>query len=467
MAVGPGTILQSRYHVVELLDSGGMGQVWRGQDARLKRAVAIKVLRDHYSDQESFERFVREARVAAALDHPGITAVHDFGRHENQYFIVMQLLKGQDLKAILKGHPMGLPVRQAVSYAIQAADALAAAHESGVIHRDLKPANLFIVAGDRLKICDFGIAKRVDGTQTITRQGEVMGTPAYMSPEQWSGRPVDARSDLYSLGCVLYELLTGRPPFAPEQSAPVLWAQHDRVAPAPPQNGDYLPSPLSDLVLRLLAKDPRDRPQTATSLAAELRGIDLAPLSHADPSMPVPEQVPRPAPSFTPFQPPGDQGSRTASISEEPAIVFGKVKPAPRKPTDSDDSLDVMARVPPVQPLWRWTGTARVSAWLLSLTMIALTIGTAFGLESLPWLWLLIPGTIIVTLTAFISIATSFDRLSKAAWTLVLLWAAEGASIALVADDLSLAVGIPIMLIAPSVTFGILVSCPDENGIAR
>jgi serine/threonine protein kinase len=284
MAVGPGTILQSRYHIVELLDHGGMGQIWRGQDDRLNRAVAIKVMQDHYSDQESFERFVREARVAAGLDHPGITAVHDFGRHDNQYFIVMQLLKGQDLKAILKGHPMGLPARQVVSYAIQAAEALAAAHESGVIHRDLKPANLFIVAGERLKICDFGIAKHVDATRTLTRPGEVMGTPAYMSPEQWSGRPVDARSDLYSLGCVLYELLAGRPPFAPEQSVHALWAQHLQATPASPRNGTYLPSPLSDLVLRLLAKDPEDRPKTAASLVVELRDIDIAPPRTGAPS---------------------------------------------------------------------------------------------------------------------------------------------------------------------------------------
>jgi len=462
MAVGPGTILQSRYHVVELLDSGGMGQVWRGQDATLNRAVAIKVMQDHYSDQESFERFAREARVAAGLDHPGITAVHDFGRHDNQYFIVMQLLKGQDLKAILKGHLMGLPVRQAVNYAIQAAEALAAAHESGVIHRDLKPANLFIVAGERLKICDFGNAKHVDATRTLTRPGEVIGTPAYMSPEQWSGRPVDARSDLYSLGCVLYELLVGRPPFAPEQSAPALWAQHLEATPAPPRNGTYLPSPLSDLVLRLLAKDPKDRPQTAASLAVELRDIDLAPPSHADRRGSVPEQVPRRAPSFTPFQPPDDQGSRAASVSEQPAIVFSK--PVAPKPMASDDSSQVMARAEAVQRLWPWTIVARASAWPLFLTMLAVTIGVAFGLESLPWLWALVPGTLLTMFIAGISVEAAFDHLGKAALTLPLLWAAEGVSIAVVAGNLVPAAGIPITGICLFSAFGILASCPDEDG---
>src|SRR5579859_7257254 len=137
MPVGPGTILQRRYHVVALLDSGGMGQVWQGEDETLRRGVAIKVMQDEYADQESFHRFIREAQVAAGLDHPGITSVYDFGRHESQYFIVMQLLRGQDLKAMLKQHPRGLPLRQATSYAIQAAEALAVAHEAGVIHRDL------------------------------------------------------------------------------------------------------------------------------------------------------------------------------------------------------------------------------------------------------------------------------------------------------------------------------------------
>jgi serine/threonine protein kinase len=462
MAVGPGTILQGRYHVVELLDSGGMGQVWRGLDATLNRAVAIKVMQDHSSDQESFERFAREARVAAGLDHPGITAVHDFGRHDNQYFIVMQLLKGQDLKAILKGHPMGLPVRQAVIYAIQAAEALAAAHDSGVIHRDLKPANLFIVAGDRLKICDFGIAKHINATRTLTRPGEVIGTPAYMSPEQWSGRPVDARSDLYSLGCVLYELLVGRPPFAPEQSAPALWAQHLGATPAPPRNGTYLPSPLSDLVLRLLAKDPKDRPQTAASLTVKLRDIELAPPPHIDRHVPVPEQAPRRAPSFTPFQPPGDQGSRAASGSEQPAIVFGK--PVAPKPLASDDSSQVMARADAIDRLWPSTIAARVSAWALFLTMLAVTVGTAFGLESLPWLWALVPGALLAIFNALVSSVIGFDRGGKAAWTLTLLWAAEGVSIAVVAGNLLPAAGIPITGIALFSTFFLLASCPDESG---
>jgi serine/threonine protein kinase len=462
MAVGPGTILQSRYYVVELLGSGGMGQVWRGEDDRLNRAVAIKVMQDHYSDQESFERFVREARIAAGLDHPGITAVHDFGRHDNQYFIVMQLLKGQDLKAILKGHPMGLPVRQAVSYAIQAAEALAAAHETGVIHRDLKPANLFIVAGDRLKVCDFGNAKHVDATRTLTRPGEVIGTPAYMSPEQWSGRPVDARSDLYSLGCVLYELLVGRPPFAPEQSAPALWVQHLEATPAPPRNGTYLPSPLSDLVLRLLAKDPGDRPQDAASLAAELRDIDLAPPSRADRPGPVPGQGPRQAPSFTPFQPPDDQGSRAASVSEQPPIVAGK--PVIPGVVVSDNSSERMERVEAIARLWPWTIVARVSAWLLFLTVLAVTVGVAFGLESLPWLWALVPGTLLTVIVACMSVLAGFDHLGKAAWTLALLWAAGGVSIAVVLGNVLPAVGIPITGIALFIIFGILMSGPDEDG---
>jgi eukaryotic-like serine/threonine-protein kinase len=212
-----GLKLSGRYALETLLGSGGMGEVWRGVDEQLDRPVAVKVLQEHLADPELAGRFRREARIAARLRHPGITVVHDVGSDNGHLFIVMELLYGRDLAAMLVEAPAGLPIDATVSLTIQAAEALQAAHAGHVVHRDLKPANLFVQDGGLLKICDFGIAWAVDSTAHLTATGQAIGTPAYMSPEQCQGQQVDERSDLYSLGCVLYALLTGQPPFAEGQ----------------------------------------------------------------------------------------------------------------------------------------------------------------------------------------------------------------------------------------------------------
>jgi serine/threonine protein kinase len=263
--------LKGRYLIIGPLGGGGMGTVWRGRDEDLDREVAIKVLRGHLADLLMVDRFRREARIAARLRHPGVTVVHDFGESEGQYFIVMELLSGRDLKAVLAASPAGLPAGQVLGLAIQAADVLTVAHEAGVVHRDLKPGNLFILDGGWLKVCDFGIARAAYAEKALTAAGEVFGTPAYMSPEQCAGSAVDARSDLYSLGCVLYEMLTGHPPFAPDQPALALMHQHAHVAPAAPAAQVPIREPLSTMVLKMLAKSPGDRPESAASVAAGLR----------------------------------------------------------------------------------------------------------------------------------------------------------------------------------------------------
>ena len=273
-----GRVLAGRYRLEYLIGRGGMGEVWRGRDLELFRAVAVKVLVDSQSSHDYLARFQREARIMAGLQHPGITVVHDAGRQGNLLFIVMELLNGRDLAAILAEHPDGLPVRRATALAIQAADALAAAHASGIVHRDLKPANLFVLPEDRLKICDFGIASDALATR-YTPAGQVFGTPAYMSPEQWNGEEADARSDLYSLGCILYALLTGQPPFPDDQSVISLMRQHLTAHPAPLRNGEQaIPGSLADLVLSLLAKDRDDRPATAGLVAAALQRIQVSAL---------------------------------------------------------------------------------------------------------------------------------------------------------------------------------------------
>ncbi|MBM0229393.1 serine/threonine-protein kinase, partial [Micromonospora sp. ATA51] len=208
-------LLDGRYLPEELLGTGGMGEVWRGRDLRLDRPVAIKVLTAAGLDEPmAAERFDREARAAARLTHPHIVAVYDFGTEADDSYLVMELVEGRTVAALIADGP--LPVGQAVSIAMQACDGIAAAHAAGVVHRDVKPGNLIVTPSGTVKICDFGIARlpRAGGQNTLTGPATKLGTGSYMSPEQALGRPVDPRTDLYSLGCTLYAMLAGVPPFS-------------------------------------------------------------------------------------------------------------------------------------------------------------------------------------------------------------------------------------------------------------
>ncbi|MFD9411207.1 protein kinase [Streptomyces sp. NPDC059989] len=264
-----GDVLADRYRLDRRLGHGGMGEVWLGHDLKLDRSVAVKGLLDTATHHEVVARFRREATIGARLQHPGITVVHDVGQHDGRLFIVMELLAGEDLRSLLARERGGLPVDTALGLTAQAAEALAAAHEQNVVHRDLKPANLFLLPGGRVKICDFGIARSSDATLGLTPPGEPFGSPAFMAPEQVRGESVDARSDLYALGCVLYALLSGQPPFGTAGPAYVLMHRHLMEAPRP-----LGVSPgLNRLVLALLAKDPADRPESAELVAKALRGL--------------------------------------------------------------------------------------------------------------------------------------------------------------------------------------------------
>jgi flagellar motility protein MotE (MotC chaperone) len=228
--------------------------------------------------------------------------VYDIGKHNGDLFIVMELLRGRDLSAELAANPAGLPPARVVLLAIQAVRALDAAHKEGVVHRDLKPANLFLLDIGLVKICDFGIAKVADAT-TLTAPGSVFGTPAYMSPEQFlDSAAVTERSDLYSLGCVLYEMLTGHPPFT-ATGIPALLNHHLNVIPNPPQGRYGIPGDLSDLVLHLLAKNPADRPATAQEVLTSLTRIGTVARQSVPGSPPQPGQ---PSPQPTQRQPTGD-----------------------------------------------------------------------------------------------------------------------------------------------------------------
>ncbi|WP_406512657.1 protein kinase [Streptomyces sp. NBC_00161] len=284
-AVRVGDQLAGRYRLDRRLGQGGMGEVWRGHDLALDRSVAVKVLLEAATNDEVVARFRREATIGARLQHPGITVVHDVGQQDGRLFIVMELLAGEDLATML-ARDGRLAVDLAVDLAAQTAEALAAAHEQSVVHRDLKPANLFLLPGRRLKICDFGIAYSADATAGWTVTGRMFGTPAYMAPEQWRGERVSARCDLYALGCVLYALLSGAPPFGQSEGPYVLMRRHIEEAPLSLREvGAPVPPELDRLVRALLAKDPEARPESAQSVGKTLRGLRGAgPVSVASPA---------------------------------------------------------------------------------------------------------------------------------------------------------------------------------------
>ncbi|MGW1769391.1 protein kinase domain-containing protein [Streptomyces sp. NPDC002073] len=275
MLVEAGQRLAGRYKVIERLGRGGMGEVWKALDEHLQRPVAVKVLRDGVESDQAVARFRREATIGARLRHPGITTVYDVGRDADRLFLVMELLEGRDLAALLADAPDGLPVGEAVQLAVQIVDALAAAHDQGVVHRDLKPANVFLHEG-RVKLCDFGISRATDSTTGLTGTGQPFGTPPYMAPEQWRGEHIDARCDLYTLGCLLHAMLTGIPPFAGDYYA--LMHQHTNEPPQPLRRyHPEIPEPLEKLVLGLLAKDPQLRPTDAHTVHTALTTLSNTP----------------------------------------------------------------------------------------------------------------------------------------------------------------------------------------------
>ena len=267
-----------RYKIESKLGEGGMGVVYKARDTHLDRVVAIKVLpHDKVADPDRRQRFVQEARAASALNHPGIVAVHDIRSDAGIDFIVMEYAAGRTLDQVIPAK--GLGITEALRYGVQIADALATAHEAGIIHRDLKPANVMVTDEGRVKILDFGLAKLLDpgegaaeaGTHSVlTKAGIVVGTAAYMSPEQAEGRKVDARSDIFSFGSVLYEMVTGRRPFAGESPLSVL-AKVLNDDPAPPSQVAASVSPdVERAILRCLRKDPARRYQTMADLKVAL-----------------------------------------------------------------------------------------------------------------------------------------------------------------------------------------------------
>jgi Tol biopolymer transport system component len=272
-----------RYEIQSALGAGGMGEVYRARDPQLNRTVAIKIISESFAgDATRVARFQQEARAAAALDHPNILAVHDIGTENGSPYVVSELLEGETLRTKLLTGP--LPVRKAVDYALQIARGLAAAHDQGIVHRDLKPENVFITRDGRVKILDFGLAKLLgkppagdDATRTVASDvNSVVGTVGYMSPEQARGRPTDARSDLFALGAILYEMLSGVRAFRGDSAADTISAILHHDPPELTSQNASVPPALERIVRHCLEKSPEERFQSARDVAFDLESLSAS-----------------------------------------------------------------------------------------------------------------------------------------------------------------------------------------------
>jgi serine/threonine-protein kinase len=347
-----GTLFDGRYQVVRKLGAGGMANVYLAEDQELGRRVAIKILNERHANDEQFvERFRREAKNAAALSHPNIVSIYDRGEAEGTYYIAMEFLDGRTLKELVVSRGPA-PVTVSVEYARQILQALRFAHRHGIVHRDIKPHNVLVDAEGRVKVTDFGIARA--GTSQMTEAGSIVGTAQYLSPEQARGTAVDQRSDVYSLGIVLYELLTGTVPFNGDTPVEIAMKHLSAVPEPPSSKRPEIPRDLDLIVMRALAKDPADRYQGAEEMDADLerfaRGAAVSPVTEESAT-----QV---------MRIPADSAAATAATMIAPRR--GANVPPPPPPVYYDLDEPIRRR-----PVWPWIAAlcfvagAGVGGWFL------------------------------------------------------------------------------------------------------
>ena len=308
-----GSVIAGRYRLEAPIGAGGMAEVFRALDTTLDRPVAVKILAPQYAKDPSFvSRFRREAQAAARLNHPNVVGVYDSGSDDGTHYIVMEFIEGRTLADFLSKGGRLAPTK-AVEIAERIADALEAAHAQGVVHRDIKSANVMVTRSGVVKVMDFGIARIAEGAENVTQTAAVLGTASYLSPEQAQGRPVDARSDIYSLGVVLYEMLVGAPPFTGDTAMAVAYRHVHETPPPPSAKNVDVPPALDAVVMRALAKNPANRYATAGEFREDLERVARGDRVSATPLMPAggdATQVIRREPTSMMESLPPDEGKR-------------------------------------------------------------------------------------------------------------------------------------------------------------
>jgi serine/threonine protein kinase len=317
-------LLGGRYRIDALIGRGGMSDVYRGTDVVLQRPVALKILTDRSEDVRG--RFLREAQSMARLNHPNIVGVYDAAQNDGVSYIVMELVQGRTLATIA---PSELTVHTALRYIIELLEALAFAHDNNVVHRDVKPANIMVLSGGAIKVMDFGLSRRTSEMSSVTNAGEIVGTIAYLSPERFLGKIADARSDLYSVGVVMYEVFTGTVPFHNDADdlVAVIFA-HVNEPPAPLRSvNPAVPAPIERIVLRLLEKDPERRYATAREAIADIRALLGLPSDTAQTPVPTPVAAATgPVPTPAPRKPSGAAGSAENQVRSAIQRTFGNTQ---------------------------------------------------------------------------------------------------------------------------------------------